>query len=188
MSEFRNIIIFICGRKFTGKTTLAQAIAKLMYKRRRVIIIAPEGGFSLPGAPKKIQFNSTVASTLKGRSLILEPEDDSDSKNLINFIWDVQENSTEPVWLIIDEIDLLLSWRQPFGTLLKVIRYGRHRKINLIGITQRPANVHNDLLAQADIRILFQTTEPNDLTYLRKFTSAEPDDLQALVQGQFIRK
>jgi hypothetical protein len=183
----QNVITFICGRKGTGKTTIANKLAQKAFLSRRVIVIAPMKGFFLRGVPKYSDFTDHEAGLLRGRSLILEPQDDGAALNLINFTWLTQENASAPLWLFIDEVDLYLSWQNPDPVLLKIIRYGRHRRISLVGVTQRPANVHKDLVAQADVKILFNTAEPNDLAYLRKYANVEPAVLQALRIGEYLR-
>lgn len=184
----QNVIAFICGQKGSGKTTLANSIAQHVFNSRRVFVIAPMSGFTLRGVPKYKNFDSHEGLMLRGRSLILEPESDAAAKNLIQFVYLSQENSKEPAWVFIDEVDFYLPWQDPDPWLLKIIRYGRHRRISLVGITQRPANVHKDLVAQADFKFLFRAEEPNDVAYLKKYAGVDPAVLQGLRVGQYYLK
>jgi hypothetical protein len=56
-----------------------------------------------------------------------------------------------------------------FGQLL---RRGRHRKVSMIGITRRPAEIPRELTANAGRIISFRATEPTDVQYFRKCMGA----------------
>lgn len=52
----------------------------------------------------------------------------------------------------------------------KIVLRGRHRNVSIIGISQRPANVHNDFLSEAAAQQLFvfRLAFPTDLDALKK--------------------
>ena len=183
----QNSIVFICGRKGCGKTTLASKMTRRLCRDgRRVLVVAPMGGFSVLGSPVIRDNDLARFAALKGRSALVLPESDDLARTAFAFAWQSQLERSSPLWLIVDEIDLYFGWRDPDPSLRDVVRYGRHRHINLIGISQRPANVHNDLLAQADRRIIFQTIEPNDLAYLKKYIGLDPELAQALPMFEYL--
>lgn len=179
-----NTILFITGKKGCGKTTIANKVQEaLALAGRRIIVVAPMGGFTVPGArqlsqdPEDLLFE---CSHSKGRNLLLEPESIESAEALFRFVWEVGN-----CWLFVDEVHLYLAPGAP-SSLLRIVQFGRHRGISLCGITMRPALVRKDLCANSDIRLLFCTDEPNDSLYLRKLCAVDPERLRSLGLGQFI--
>lgn len=190
MAGRQNKIIVILGRKGCGKTTLAMKLAKRIHfeSKDRVVCVAPMGGFQLAGSPVIRSDDLNAYESLAGRSFLVLPDCNETAENAFEFCWTAQEkNPVKDLWLFVDEIDLYFSFRQPDPFLTRIVRYGRHARINLVAISQRPANIHNDLLAQADEKIIFNTNEPNDLVYLKKYAGCEPAELQQLPKFKYIR-
>jgi SpoVK/Ycf46/Vps4 family AAA+-type ATPase len=177
-----NLILWLSGRKHCGKTYLAARIARRLYDNgRRVLCVSPMGGFDLPGAPLLLDDRPQSWADLNGRSAVVLPESDAMARDAFLFAWEAGN-----LWLFVDEIDMYLDPFDPDENLMKVIRYGRHKGISLCGICQRPAAVRKDLLAQADLVLLFQTVEPNDLRYLKAFVGADPQVLSALPERRYL--
>ena len=177
-----NLILWLSGRKHCGKTYLAAQIARRLYEEgRRVLCVSPMGGFQLPGAPLLMDDRPQSFSDLAGRSAVIIPESDQMAADTFLFAWEAGG-----LWLFVDEIDMYLDNYNPDDSLMKVVRYGRHKGISLCGICQRPASVKKDLLAQADLVLLFQTVEPNDLKYLKALTGIEPERLAALPERRCV--
>lgn len=186
MTAYKNAIVFVCGMKGQGKTYLAQKIAREAYSAgRRVIVISPQRDISIPGAAV-IESRSYPWERLAGRSAVVYPEDDQLSLDAVRFAWEVQADPVRPLWLVIDEIQALLSPHRPDPLLRRVIWYGRHRMISIVGVCQRPAQVNKDLLALADQKIMFRIEEPNDLAYLRKYVGSAADRLNSLAPRKFV--
>jgi superfamily II DNA or RNA helicase len=191
--NLQNRITVILGQKGCGKTSLAaEAADRAFLTGQRVIVIAPmgfagkKGRHVLAGVPVIRKAEPARFENLKGRSALILPDNDELAIMAFKFCWFLQENNPEPLLIVVDEVHKYLSWKRPDETLLQIISYGRHRRINLIATSQRPAQVHNDLLAQADVRVIFRTTEVNDLAYLKRFAGADPDRLQSLEKFQFL--
>lgn len=183
----RNQIVFICGKKGSGKTTLAASLVDRIHASgRRLIVVDPMSGFRLPGAPIIRRPDPVEFERLAGRSALIRPESIDLVRMAVKFAWHAQESPSRDLWLVIDELQGILSWRSPDPDLLGIVQYGRHRKISLIGICQRPAQVHNDFLANADKRIIFQVEEPNDLAYLKRYVGVEPEALRSQAVGQYL--
>ena len=65
--------------------------------------------------------------------------------------------------LYLDEAHQICSpWSAPFE-LLRVIRMGRHKEINIVWVSQRFAAVHRELTANTDQYVFFRMGEPRDL-------------------------
>jgi len=185
----RNNIVYITGRKGSGKTSLAHVLARrAYYSGARVVVVAPVGGISLPGAPV-IRGSALpgVWGNLHGRSCVVIPEEDQVAEDAFSFCWHVQEKARAPLLLVVDEVALYLPPARLSVPLMRVIRYGRHRSISLVTTSQRPASVHNDLIAQADQRCLFAQSEPNDCKYLRQYTGVDLEALASLPDLSYLR-
>lgn len=76
--------------------------------------------------------------------------------------------------LIFEEIHLAKKSYQ--DALYKVFTLGRHKNLSVVGTAQRPARVHRDLTAQSDLIVSLRQTEPNDLKYLREYSSLESEE------------
>lgn len=188
MQKKRNRIIVICGRKGCGKTTMMLNIARRLYygNRGRMFVLSPHDDLRLPGLPVIRSVVPRQFELLRGRSALVIPSDDDLAGYLFRFVWFLQEKNPRPVWLLVDEIDLWLSAGRPDPDLMKIVKFGRNRNINLVAVFQRCANVHNDLLAQADDVISFQVRTPGDLDFLRKYAGIDPDRIKALREFEYI--
>jgi len=178
-----NKIIFITGRKGSGKTTLANRIANDYYLAgRRVICIAPMAGFDLSGAPTIFNRDELLSDKTDGRSFVLQPPDDMTALLGIEFGYRLGHTV-----IVVDEIDLYADCRAPHPLLLQIVRYGRHRAVSLIGISQRPANVVRDMTAQSDYIVMFQSTENRDLQYLAdRIGSDNAEAVRQLPQFEYL--
>ena len=180
--EQKNNIAFICGQKGCGKTFLAANLARSLHDAgRRVICVAPMAGFALPGSPVVRTGELGLYYRYRSASVLVEPSEDRVAEVAFQYAQAVGN-----LCLFVDEIDMYFSPFQPNEDLLRIVRYGRHCNLSIVGISQRPASVCKDLIAQADYKVFFRTTEPNDLAYIRKWTGIEPDQLQALKNRQKI--
>lgn len=178
----KNNIIFICGQKGSGKTYLAANMARSLHSiGRRVICVAPMAGFALPGSPIIKTAEIGLYHKYKNASIVVNPTDDNIALTAFRYALTVGD-----LCLFVDEIDLYFSPFKPDDNLLRIVRYGRHFNLSLVAISQRPASVCKDLIAQADYKIFFRTTEPNDLAYLKKWSGIDPGRLQSLADRKKI--
>jgi hypothetical protein len=181
-TDFENRIVVIFGQKHTGKTYLANKIADRLYRGgHRVVCVSPSKGFDFIAAPIITDARPAEYEKLAGRSVIVKPEADETAETAISFAWHLGQCT-----LIVDEIDNYCTPWDCYGDLLNIIKYGRHKEINLIGIAQRPANVNRSLTSQADLRIIFRVTEPADRKYLSKFCEADDQEIAALPDRKFL--
>jgi len=122
----------------------------------------PSGTPVLPGSPTITTTAELLDPAFDTRSLVIIPGvDPSVAESCFQYVF-----ACGNMVLLVDEVDLWLSHTRPSETLLSIIRYGRHRQIDLCAISQRPANVVRDLTAQADFIVMFQSTENRDVEYL----------------------
>lgn len=99
--------------------------------------------------------------------------------NLYDFCQSVWESSSPKTHTltIFDEIDLY-GRNDPFIAFL--YRYGRHKNIDLLGISRRFYDLPVIVRALTDEFIFFQITEERDLQYLKRLV---PDEyIQTLIK------
>ena len=70
----------------------------------------------------------------------------------------------ENVWVIAEEV--ADYGRSP--ELLRTLRRGRRRGVNVVSVSQRPADVPRSVTANSALVVLFHLEEPADLEYVRK--------------------
>lgn len=68
----------------------------------------------------------------------------------------------------------------------QILRVGRHRNMGYIGITQRPASVHNLYKSQVTRAFAFRLNLPADIMYLKKWMGTEMAELKTLPYFHFL--
>ena len=68
---------------------------------------------------------------------------------------------------VVEEIDSVCTPYDVPWAMRQVIQRGRHKNIQLIGVTPAPFGIHRDLTRQAKDLFIFSTNEPRDIQYLR---------------------
>ena len=82
--------------------------------------------------------------------------------------------------LVAEEISWAISPAKMPVEIEALIRYGRHRDVELLGISRRPAEVNRDLTANANEVYIFRTHEPRDIKYFRDVIGSVADTLPNL--------
>ncbi len=100
----------------------------------------------------------------------------------------------EMVWLCgdlvfaVEEIDVFGTPYKIGTSFASIIQRGRHKRIELIGITQRPFGIHRLLTSQAKEICIFNTNEPRDREYLRNLLGKEIEpQLDSLGEYEYLR-
>lgn len=73
--------------------------------------------------------------------------------------------------LVVDEVGF---WQDSAGipeSFLNLVRFGRHKKIDMLFVSRRPSEFNRMVTSQGDEFYLFNTREPRDLEYLSKYVS-----------------
>lgn len=181
-----NRIVLVTGQKGTGKTYLAQKIARsLLDHGRRLFVLSPHNDINIPGL--MLVRSVSGFKRIAGHSVLCLPDDDEVASAFFSFVSYLQENSrAAPLWLLVDELSMFLDVRRPFDAFLHLVRYGRNKGISMIGTVQRVAQVHNDFIANADYKILFRVQEVNDLAYLKRYVGDIAARLPSLPDRKYI--
>jgi len=87
--------------------------------------------------------------------------------------------------LVVEEAEIYISPFAKSTSFLRLVRYGRHRNIRIIGVARRVSELSVDFRAQVNTIISFKQTEPRDLAIMQElgFTG-----LENLNNYQFIEK
>ena len=70
--------------------------------------------------------------------------------------------------LVVEEAEIYISPYAKSGSFLRLVRYGRHKNINIIGVARRATELSMDFRAQTNRIISFTQTEPRDIQALEK--------------------
>ncbi len=91
---------------------------------------------------------------------------------LFKLVWNL-----ENVLLVVEECEIYVSPYSKSSSFLKLVRYGRHRKISIIGIARRTSELSLDLRSQGTRIISFKQTESSDLSKMDLINLKDLDKL-----------
>jgi DNA helicase HerA-like ATPase len=158
-------IIYVCGKKGYGKTELTKT--KIIPKYNRVVIL-DSLGFEYPFLSSNTisEFGENIEKNVQRDNFVLtyNPLDNHEAEFFKICL------VLSDCLIVIEEADLFCTTAQIDDSLNRLIRYGRHRNLDLVLISRRPAEVHRNVTAQSDIIISFRQTEPRDLEYFKKIS------------------
>lgn len=92
-----------------------------------------------------------------------EKEREKELVNLIRFLFD---SSGLPVYFVVDEVHLY-GRRSAYYKLMEVATTGRSYGIRAVWMSQRPANIDNNLMSQSEKFIVFKCSLENQ--YLKRY-------------------
>jgi len=149
----------IIGKRGRGKTTLAKNLIKIS-QAKQIIILDYLG-----------EYGSLKDNRIKTFRYIQE----GDLYDFCKFAWEESSPSFRTL-VIFDEIDLYGRYDQKIAFLY---RYGRHKNIDLIGVSRRFFDLPVIVRALTDEYIFFQITEERDIQYLKRLV--KDDYIQKLI-------
>jgi hypothetical protein len=161
VSELQNAIVGIAGRKGSGKSTMAR---RILERCPRVFVFDPIGEhtwlpnrFSDLGEAEECLAWGATQRTFAG-SYIPDRMDAGDFEYLCDAIYDYGN-----LILAIEEVPMLCGPSYLPEGFDRLVRLGRHRRLNVLWSGQRMVEVARRLTAATDLFILFSHTEPRDL-------------------------
>jgi hypothetical protein len=162
-----NYIITVFGKKGTGKTTLVKTVISRL---PRVVVFDTlaeyTGGVFIYDPQSFIDYLKLNLDRLY--KIVLRCDNDEDFSICFEACRAVYDGT-----LVVEEIDFYCSPTFIEPSLQKLIKYGRHRQINLIGVSRRAAEVNRNLTAQSDCIVTFQQEENRDIEYMSRRIGAE---------------
>jgi len=179
--KYRRAVSLVYGQTGSGKTILARALLRERVKslgRRAVGLIVDtlQEHYDVPAiGPRSLEQYLTMDAEAEriGRVLIDSEEDFSEFAAVLESTYLVPRNRG-PVVLMIDEVSYWSSPSRSTPGLSRLIRYGRHWQVDLIGVARRPAETSRELSAQSTaIYIVGRILEPRDLIYMRQILPSD---------------
>lgn len=161
-------ITLIFGKTGTGKTTFAKSIVK---NEQRLICIDPLAEFDyevftdFESAYNYLTVNETFKVSIRFTN-------DLDFEYLFKLIFEL-----ENITLLLEEAEIYISPSVRSSEFLRLVRYGRHRKINIVGIARRSAELSRDFRSQTNRIVSFKQTDIIDLKNLELLGLSNLDNL-----------
>lgn len=164
-----NAIVTATGMKGSGKTTKVRA---LVQPCRRAIFADPEGKW-LPRPGDAVVYGSAQLREYIGDVGATDPRvpfgvvyrDDAD---MMGTTAPAIAFTIRNVTLCTDEYAWFMKPQYIPPYYKRIIQFGRERRVNLVGTTREPQEVHDLLFSQADLLLIFHTEEGNGLDRLRR--------------------
>ncbi|MGB0749706.1 MAG: helicase HerA domain-containing protein [Magnetospiraceae bacterium] len=186
----------VYGTSGSGKTTY---VKKLVREMPRLVVFDPEEEYSdLPGMvtvdhPRRL--GEILDDCKDGHFRVAfvpeEGREEFDLDQVCKLVSQVQRpfltgEHTLKTTLVVDELNLSfpLNWQPKFNQFARACSRGRKRGINVIGVTQRPAEVGTRFRGNLNRVACFRLSVPNDWKVIRE--TMGPDAETAVRElGQF---
>lgn len=92
--------------------------------------------------------------------------------------------AAEDLILVCEEVDYYIKANYAPPPFSLLVRYGRHKGVEMVCVSRRPPDMWRNLTANANNIIAFRTVEPRDVRYLAEFigekTAARLRELKTL--------
>ena len=177
---YKNEIIFVSGMRGSGKSYW---VKNYLLSLPRLVVYDSLGEYK--GQKRVFQLIDLINFFKKKK------------EGFYDVIFDTYNNENFPLfckvimtqknlYVIVEEIDFFST---PFFTcieLQKLIKYGRHYQINIIGISRRPAEVSRLFTSQATRFIIFSQKEPRDIAYFKSIIGDKANLILNLQNYQYL--
>ncbi len=181
----RNRILFICGMKGSGKTNFTMRLVA-MYDRYVVVDYMDD---NYPGTIVKSAehlaelWDSCYPGTFR---IVYKPSEDMDDLHKALRVIYHMGHEEHRTLIVLEEASGYTQPNLPAKhPVERLIRFGRHRHLDIAIVTQRPADTTRLATSQADTIIAFATHEPRDLAYLQtRFGKASSASLQRMAEDR----
>lgn len=178
-------IVLITGQRGSGKSTYGKHKLK---EYSRIIIFDTLGEYSKFGV---------VCETLKELAEFWDSKKDGNFKIVYQPLNPFDDFpilcdlvfSCGDMCFYVEEIDTFLaSNTQGLDVeFLNLVQRGRHKNVELIGITQRPYSIPPILRSQAKIFVCFKQTESRDIDYLKNIFGQEAEKIRNLETFEYLK-
>lgn len=174
-----NEIIFVAGQRGSGKTFW---VKHYLAGLSRYLLYDTLGEYDGPRYLDIISFIEACQQDSGGYlEAIFDPPTNEDFPYFCRVALSVGR-----VYVVVEEIDLFTT---PYNTpveLQKLIKYGRHYGVNIVGVSRRPSEVSRLFTSQATRFIAFLQREPRDIQYFRSIMGQWADHIPILQDHAFL--
>ena len=183
MKPLPNEVIFVSGQRGSGKSFWTKALAASL---PRCIILDTLGEYRADKYFTEIEdlVDFLVEDEQKPRLFTV-------SFNPVDLVEDFPTFcravlARGDLYLIMEELDTVST---PYYTpyeFAKLIKYGRHFEIQIVGVSRRAAEVSRLFTSQASRFVIFPQVEPNDIKYWRSIIGKAADQLPNMPDYHFL--
>jgi len=158
-------VILIFGKTGSGKTVKAKSISS-QYIRTVVIdsLYEYREGLIFYDFYSFAYYLKNKYTENKPFSYILRFSTDEDYEKLFLVLFAMKN-----YLLIVEEAELYISPYSKKTEFNKIVRYGRHKEISILGVARRASELSQDFKAQVNKIYSFVQTNPIDLQIMRGF-------------------
>ena len=175
----QNKITVIFGRKGSGKSYYANQISRAMGP---VVIFDPlneyKGGYYF----YKLADFRKWAWLMRFKRVILKFVDDDDFRAAFGIVFEIGYTT-----ILVEETDMFANSSFIIPELAKILKYGRHKRINQIYISRRPYEINRLVTSQADKIIVFKQSEGRDIDFLERL-GFNPNEIMGLKLYEHLEK
>jgi hypothetical protein len=183
MKPLPNEIIFVSGQRGSGKSYWTKQLSRTL---PRCIILDTLGEYKadqyFTEIEEVIEFLENDQRTSRFFTVSYNPVDlDGEFGLFCRAIL-----ARGDIYLIMEELDQLST---PYSTpyeFARLIKYGRHFNIQIVGVSRRPAEVSRLFTSQASRFICFPQVEPNDIKYWRSIIGKSADQLPSMPDYHYL--
>lgn len=182
--EKSNVITSVNGQKGSGKSWWVKH--SLIPLWDRVLVLDPMAEYSphvdavlsSPAALKDYLLRRGAHHHLAPFRVAMVPTTPADSLTALRLAW-----ALPGTLLVLEEVDQIAHPGYSPPELAQLILRGRHRRISVATITQRPAATPIQLRSQADLIAVFRLTMPRDAEAVAHWVQSTPQELYNLPTG-----
>jgi hypothetical protein len=182
------------GHRGSGKTNLIRRLAgydtfegPALYHPRRLLVCDPEKKWQLQPGDVLVSGAAELLGVSRGlldprRAFRVVYQDDAAPMQLAG---PGAAFAIRNLTVVVDEMAWLChsGYLPPY--LKRLVQYGRERRINLLGTTREPQEIHNLIVTQADVRFFFWTEQGNGLDRIRRWYRVLGEGLDTLPPLQY---
>ena len=182
MKPDEKIITLVMGKRGSGKSYLVKQWCR---QYERLLIYDPQGEYIDGVIIDDISElkNFWIKVYRKKFRIIYRPIDaENEFEPICKLVWECHN-----ITFIVEEVQSFCNPQSICYDFKALISKGRHRDIELIGVTQRPAEISKLLTSQAKRMCIFNVTDPNDIKYFTQTFGMEfIEKLDQLQQYNYI--